>query len=163
MSHQAPQRSGLGILAGTFLPAIVGGLIVIPMALSGWVRPEGLEKELLELLVDDSWPLFVSNCWMMTCGFVAGVLPLVISGFVLAWHGGALSVSDDAAPTAPVWGLIVGALCGASMVPTLGLMCGAAVGTIVPAVIFGLYAGPICGIVSWEISFFAPRILAARR
>ena len=149
-SHAASGGAAQGVFAGIGAACVVGAAIGAVTAMSSWSIPESAEGGFGSSLANA-----LRGAW------VGGVASLV-AGSLVAWHGGSLGAGGIKLPTAPLWGLIPGALMGASLMPIFCVLLGITVNQAIPALWLGIVLGPIVGIAAWEVSFLFPQFRGSR-
>jgi hypothetical protein len=95
--------------------------------------------------------------------FFAGICVGAISGtlvaWCMAWHASVVGVLSDKPQSAMLWGIIPGALFGATLGPLFAGVVGLFFGQLVSAAIFGLTFGALAGVMGWEIGYFVANFL----
>lgn len=136
----------ISISLGTLLPAVLGGVVGCIAAMTLWPSVDGT---------------FFTN--LVAGAAVGGIMSLVVAWF-LAWHATTVGVLADRPPLAMAWGIIPGALLGATLGPVFAGVVSLFFGNLLAtAILFGAFLGPIVGILGWQIGFFAANFLAAQR
>ncbi len=127
----------------------------------GTLIPAGLAAALGLFTAAFSWPLIEPNFSTlgatfgnMFAGFSVGLVMGLFVAWFMAWHAHVMGNSDERSDMAAVWGVVPGLLFGATLGPIFAGTMGIFFGQIVPAMMFGLFCGPIVGVLAWEIGFF---------
>jgi hypothetical protein len=92
-------------------------------------------------------------------------------GAILGFHGGTLgAAAETRSLAAPLWGILAGLVVGASLGPVFAAVASVAVGYFLDssayfalAALFGLFAGPLLGVVAWEAGYWLADFLRATR
>ena len=147
-ASEGPEASWLGILSGTGVTAIAGGLVGFAYYSMGALEPpKGSEEG------------FYQFVWLLSSGLILGIVPLMSIGFCAAWHGASVGADPEPLSMAPVWGVATGAVLGLSLGPFLGWGCGMVLGFPITGGVMGFY-GVLAGILGWEAGFFGSRLSA---
>jgi hypothetical protein len=145
MSAEHDDGSSLvSIAAGTLLPAVLGAGLGMIVALSSWTPA-----------ADSAFSTFFAGSCV---GFVVG---LAVSWF-MAWHASVVGVLPDKPALAMAWGVVPGLIFGASLGPFFGGVTGWFFGQLVSGIFFGLFFGPVAGVLGWQIGFCAVNFLGGK-
>jgi hypothetical protein len=137
----------ISISAGTLLAGILAAVVGMFTAMSSWP------------LVDAATAGWMASFGMAWAGLlIGGVMGLAV-GWCMAWHGSALGASDARTEMAMVWGVIPGLLFGGALGPVFAGVMGLFFSQLVPSLMFGLYFGPIVGVVGWQVGYFVSNLL----
>lgn len=129
---------GIGTLVPTVLCSVLGAFT----AFASWSLPEPTAMTIGATLGN-----FVSGA------IVGGVLGFFV-GWFMSWNAYVMGALHERSEMAAVWGVIPALVFGASLGPLFGGASGIVFGHLVDGALFGLYMGPVAGLLAWEITFF---------
>lgn len=146
-------RMSAGNDDGSSLISIALGTL-IPAALSAGV---GMFAALA------TWPPVVDSAFStMFAGICVGAVMGFAVAWFMSWHASVVGVLADKPNTAMIWGVVPGLLFGLTLGPIFAAVMGWFFGQLLSAAVFGLFFGPIAGVLGWEIGFFVANFLGQR-
>ncbi len=132
----------LSTLSGAGIAAIGGATIGAIVAISSWSQPVTMQSD------------FFGFLWKLVGGLLVGGVPALFVGGAMGWHGGIFGSTTDRAGSSPLWGIVTGAVLGASIAPVLGGVVGLFFGHLLGGAVLGLILGPLVAVLAWEAGFW---------
>ncbi len=133
-SHEV--TSSFGIALGTLVPTVLAALCGI-----AYFLPAGsgtYSKRLLD-------------------GSLIGSVSMLLAAFSLSWHATAVRQAPEKLRTAPLWGLIPGALVGGTLASVFGGVTGYLRDALGDGIRLGAL-GVLLGPVAWQLAYWADEI-----
>lgn len=132
----------ISITLGTVIPAALSAGVGMVAALATWS------------------PVADSAFSTMFAGICVGAVMGIGVAWFMSWHASVVGILPDRPAAAMIWGVVPGLVFGATLGPLFAGIAGLFFGQLVSAALFGLFFGPIAGVLGWEIGFFASNFLA---
>ena len=139
----------ISIGIGTLIPAGFAAAIGLVTAAASWPTPDPNSTGL------------GATFGNMFAGLAVGLVMGLFVGWFMAWHAHVMGNSDERSEMAAAWGVVPGLIFGAALGPLFAGVMGLFFDQLVSAILFGLFCGPIVGVLAWEIGFFLGNLFKA--
>lgn len=126
---------------GALVPAAISGALGMFTAVAAW-----------DPVPDSAFSTFFA-------GICVGAISGGLVAWCMAWHASVVGILSDRPASAMLWGIVPGALFGASLGPIFAAVVGLFFGQLVSAALFGLFFGPLMGVLGWEIGYVVANFL----